>query len=167
VRAETETLSRLRSVLRNPRDLVQATETLIAEKVELEKKLESLNQERVNAIRERLESSAVSANGRTTIISRVSLPSGEALKNIAYALRNRFDDLVLVLAADVDGKPQVGVMLGEKIVAGGMLHAGNLVRELAREIEGGGGGQPFFATAGGKNLEGLERVISRAATLMG
>ena len=166
-REESETISRLRTVLRNPRDLVQAAETLIAEKAALEKKLEVLNQERVNAIRERLEASAVCANGRTTILSRVSLPSGDALKNIAYALRNRFDDLVLVLAADVEGKPQVGVMLGEKIVAEGSLHAGNMVRELAKEIEGGGGGQPFFATAGGKNIDGLDRVIARAAILLG
>lgn len=165
-REEGELLSRLRTVLRNPRDPVQATETLLLEKAELEKKLEGLIQERVNSIRERLESTAQTVNGRTVILSAIELPSGDALKNIAYALRNRFEDLVLVLAANVEGKPQVGVMLGEKIVAQGILHAGNMVKELAKEIEGGGGGQPFFATAGGKNLAGLDKVITKAKTMV-
>ncbi len=58
-----------------------------------------------------------SLNGHTLISEKVSVPNADTLKNIAYALRNQFDDLVLVLAADVDGKPQVAVMIGEKLAA--------------------------------------------------
>ena len=90
----------------------------------------------------------------------------DALKNIAYALRSQVDDLLLVLAANVDGKPQVAVMLGEKLEATKKFHAGNMVKELAKEIDGGGGGQPFFATAGGKNLEGLDQVLVKAKQLI-
>ncbi|MFN8692376.1 MAG: DHHA1 domain-containing protein, partial [Cyclobacteriaceae bacterium] len=93
------------------------------------------------------------------------VPNADALKNIAYALRNQFDDLLLVLAAEVDGKPQVAVMIGEKLAQTNRYHAGNLVKELAKEIDGGGGGQPFFATAGGKKLEGLNSVLSKARAL--
>src|SRR5690606_39694971 len=82
------------------------------------------------------------------------------------ALRNQFDDLFLVLAAEVDSKPQVAVMIGEKLMASNRFHAGNLVRELAKEIGGGGGGQPFFATAGGKNLAGLDTVLEKARKLI-
>ena len=71
------------------------------------------------------------------------------------------------MAAEVAGKPMVAVMLGEKLAQTQKYHAGNMVKELAREIEGGGGGQPFYATAGGKNLAGLERVLSRAKELIG
>jgi alanyl-tRNA synthetase len=81
-------------------------------------------------------------------------------------LRNQVDDLLLVLAADVDGKPQVAVMLGEKLEATKKFHAGNMVKELAKEIDGGGGGQPFFATAGGKKLEGLDQVLIKAKQLI-
>jgi alanyl-tRNA synthetase len=88
------------------------------------------------------------------------------LKNIAYALRNQFDDLLLILAADVDSKPQVTVMIGEKLAATNKFHAGNMVKELAKEIDGGGGGQPFFATAGGKNLDGLDAVLTKAKTML-
>ncbi|MFM7329456.1 MAG: hypothetical protein ACKO3B_12055, partial [Bacteroidota bacterium] len=62
--------------------------------------------------------------------------------------------------------PQVGVLLGENIVSQGVLHAGSMVKELEREIDGGGGGQPFFATAGGKNLAGLDLVIAKAKTMV-
>jgi alanyl-tRNA synthetase len=88
------------------------------------------------------------------------------LKNIAYALRNQFDDLLLILAADVDGKPQVTVMIGEKLEATKKYHAGNMVKELAKEIDGGGGGQSFFATAGGKKLDGLTSVLEKARNLV-
>ena len=78
----------------------------------------------------------------------------------------QFDDLLLILAADVDGKPQVAVMIGEKLEVTKKFHAGNMVKELAKEIGGGGGGQPFFATAGGKDLSGLDSVLVKAKTMI-
>jgi alanyl-tRNA synthetase len=100
-------------------------------------------------------------------LEKVSVPNADALKNIAYALRNQFEDLLMILAADVDSKPQVAVMIGEKLMLTNKFHAGNMVKELAKEIDGGGGGQPFFATAGGKNLNGLNAVIEKAKQLIG
>jgi alanyl-tRNA synthetase len=81
-------------------------------------------------------------------------------------LRNQYSDLLMILAADVDGKPQVAVMVGEGLEKTNKFHAGNMVKELAKEIDGGGGGQPFFATAGGKNLAGLDKVLDKAKTLI-
>jgi alanyl-tRNA synthetase len=159
-------LEELKSVLKNPKDIVSSARNLVEEKHQLEKKLEALQQQQANVLKETLVAKARKTNGHTLIAEKVSAPSAEALKNIAYALRNQFDDLLLILAADVDGKPQVTVMLGEKLAATQKFHAGNLVKELAREIEGGGGGQPFFATAGGKNLAGLDNVIEKAKRLI-
>jgi alanyl-tRNA synthetase len=166
VRSELSLLDEVRSLLKNPKDLANAVKSLSEEKHALEKRLESINVERANLIKDQLAAKAQSANGFTLIVEKVSVPSADSLKNIAYALRNQFDNLLLVLAADVDGKPQVAVMLGEKTLAGGKFHAGNMVKELAKEIEGGGGGQPFFATAGGKNLNGLNTVIEKAKQLI-
>jgi alanyl-tRNA synthetase len=160
-------LSELKSVLKNPKDVVAAAKTLMDEKHALEKKLDVLYQQQANELKDQLAGKAMKSNGHTLISEKVSVPNAETLKNIAYALRNQFDDLLLVLAADVDGKPQVAVMLGEKLVASSKFHAGNLVKDLAREIDGGGGGQPFFATAGGKNLAGLDSVLEKAKKLIG
>ncbi len=159
-------LDQVKELLKNPKDLLTATKNLLEEKNNLEKKLEAVNQEKANLIKERLAAKAVKSNGYTLIVEKVSVPGGDALKNIAYGLRNQFNDLLLILAADVEGKPQVSVMIGEELAKTNKYHAGNMVKELAKEIDGGGGGQPFFATAGGKNLNGLDNVLTKAKTLL-
>lgn len=159
-------LHEVKGLLKNPKDTLASLQNLIEEKHQLEKKLEVLNQQRANQIKDELSRKANKTNGHTLILERVALPDSEALKNIAYALRNQFDDLLLVLAADIEGKPQVAVMLGEKLADAKKYHAGNMVKELAREIDGGGGGQPFFATAGGKNIQGLNAVLEKARLMI-
>jgi alanyl-tRNA synthetase len=70
--------------------------------------------------------------------------------------------LYAVLGAVIDGKPSITVMISDDLAKERGMHAGNIVRELAKEIQGGGGGQPFFATAGGKDAAGLEKAISKS-----
>ncbi len=159
-------LKELESLLKNPKDIAASLQTLLEDRHSLEKKLEEVNQERANQIKDVLATKAQRHEGYTLILEKVSVPNADALKNIAYALRNQFEDLLLILAADVDGKPQVCVMIGEKLAATNKFHAGNMVKELAKEIDGGGGGQPFFATAGGKNLNGLNSVIEKSRKLL-
>ncbi len=166
VHEELQVLQQLRQMFRNPKDILAAGKQLVEEKHQLEKKLEALQQEQANALKDELAKKAVRNNGYSLIIEKVSVPNADVLKNIAYALRNQFDDLLLILAADVASKPQVAVMIGEALAKTNKYHAGNMVKELAREIEGGGGGQPFFATAGGKNLNGLDAVIEKAKKLI-
>jgi alanyl-tRNA synthetase len=159
-------LDQVKELLKNPKDLLTAAKNLLEEKNQLEKKLEAVNQEKANLIKDRLAAKTINVNGYTLIVEKVSVPNADALKNIAYGLRNQFNDLLLILAADVEGKPQVLVMIGEELAKTNKYHAGNMVKELAKEIDGGGGGQPFFATAGGKNLNGLDNVLTKAKTLL-
>lgn len=166
VKENLSLLDQVRALLKNPKDLVTATRNLIEEKNALEKKLEAVHQDKANQLKDDLAKKATKSHGCSLIIEKVSVPNADAAKNIAYALRNQFDDLLLVLAADVDGKPQVTVMIGEKLAQENRFHAGNMVKELAKEIDGGGGGQPFFATAGGKNLSGLDKVLAKAKELI-
>jgi alanyl-tRNA synthetase len=70
------------------------------------------------------------------------------------------------LGADIEGKPLLTVMISEELTKTHDLHAGNIIRELAKEIQGGGGGQAFFATAGGKNIAGLNNAINKAKALI-
>lgn len=166
VRTEIALLDEVRALLKNPKDLLASLKNLSEEKHALEKKIEAFNQEKANLIKDELARKAVKSDAYSLVLEKISVPNADALKNIAYALRNQFDDLLLILAADVDGKPQVTVMIGEKLAQTNKYHAGNLVKELAKEIDGGGGGQPFFATAGGKNLNGLDAVIEKARKLI-
>lgn len=166
VSGELELLDEVKRMLRNPKDLITSLKNLSEEKHALEKKIEALYGEKANDLKDKLAAKAVRENGHTLIIEKVSVPNADVLKTIAYALRNQFDDLVLVLAAEVNDKPQVAVMIGDKLAEAKAFHAGNMVKELAREIDGGGGGQPFFATAGGKNLKGLGNVLEKAKVLI-
>ncbi|MBL7871838.1 MAG: alanine--tRNA ligase [Cyclobacteriaceae bacterium] len=159
-------LQELQSMLKHPKDITASLQSLLEDRHSLEKELEELNQERANQIKDTLATKAHKHEGYTLILEKVSVPNSDALKNIAYALRNQFEDLLLILAADVHGKPQVCVMIGEKLATTNKFHAGNLVKELGKEIDGGGGGQPFFATAGGKNLKGLNSVIEKSRKLL-
>jgi len=159
-------LNEVKSILKNPKDLLSSAKMMMEEKHALEKKLEVLYQQQANLLKDELARKVKKTNGYTLISEKVSVPNADVLKNIAYALRNQFDDLLMILAADVDGKPQVAVMIGEKLEATKKFHAGNMVKELAKEIEGGGGGQPFFATAGGKKLEGLDGVLILASQII-
>jgi len=159
-------LGEIKTLLKNPKDTAASLQNLIEEKHALEKKLEVFNQERTNQILKNLSGKAVKSKGYTLILEKVQVPNADSLKNIAYGLRNQFDDLLMVLAADIEGKPQVAVMIGEKLAQANTFHAGNMVKELAKEIDGGGGGQPFFATAGGKNLSGLEAVLVKAKQMI-
>ena len=159
-------LNEVKTLLKNPKDVVASVQTLAEEKHALEKKLEIIYQQQANVLKDVLATKAIKLSDYTLINERVVVPNADALKNIAYALRNQFDDLLMILAAEVDGKPQVAVMLGEKLEANKKFHAGNMVKELAKEIDGGGGGQSFFATAGGKNLGGLDAVLIKAKQLI-
>lgn len=167
VRSEVSLLDEVRNLLKNPKDVSAAVKALAEDKQALEKKLEAFNQEKANQIKDVLVTKATKSAGKTVILEKVSVPNADSLKNIAYALRNQFDDLLLILAAEVEGKPNVCVMVGEKLAEAKTYHAGNMVKELAKEIDGGGGGQTFFATAGGKNLAGLDAVLAKAKQMIG
>ena len=163
---EINLLNEVRNILKHPKDLATATKNLIEEKHKLEKALEELHQQQAVHIKDRLATLGVQSNGLMTIIEKVEAPNADSLKNIAYALRNQFENLLLVLAANVAGKPQVAVMLGVQTESSKKFHAGEMVKILAKEIDGGGGGQPFFATAGGKNLNGLDAVVKKAREMV-
>jgi alanyl-tRNA synthetase len=101
-------------------------------------------------------------DGISNLIAQVSLPTAQALKDLSFELKNQVPELFGVFAADINGKPQIAVIISDGLVDQYGLNAGNLVRELAKAISGGGGGQPFFATAGGKDIEGLPKVVEQA-----
>ncbi|MEX2512379.1 MAG: alanine--tRNA ligase [Cyclobacteriaceae bacterium] len=166
VRDQLYLIQEIQELLKSPRDVKKSIESLIIEKSNLRKEIESLHQKETEQIKVSLKNQAKSVNGFHLILGLVKLPHAEALKKLSFELKNEMGRLVAVLAADIEGKPQIAVIIDETIIEERGLNAGLLVRELAKEIKGGGGGQPFFATAGGKDSSGLPQVLKKAEELL-
>ncbi len=166
LREQEGLVKELQELLKNPRDLVKAVETLIQERNELRKEVEHLHLEKAAGVKEQLKGQFVEKEGKQVLIASVELPNADSLKKLVYELKNEVSKACIVLAASISNTPQVAVFIDESLLESTGLHAGNLVRELAKEIQGGGGGQPFFATAGGKDLSGLPKVVAKAKSLL-
>ncbi|WP_299459676.1 alanine--tRNA ligase [uncultured Microscilla sp.] len=162
VQNQVALVNQVKDLLKNPKDLPKAIESLIKEKTDLSKQIEVLENQQVQALKQGLLDAVKQTNGINFIAQKVSLPSADALKNLAFDVRKNQDNLFMVLASDIKGKPQIAVMISDNLVKEKSLNAGKIVKELAREIKGGGGGQAFFATAGGKDATGLDKVVERA-----
>lgn len=156
----------IQEVLKNPKDLVSSIEHLIEERSTLRKEIEGLQLKETEQIKESLKNQAKSLNGYQLILGLIKLPHAESLKKLSFELKNEMESLVAVLAADIGGKPQVAVVISDLLVKERGLNAGQMVKELAKEIKGGGGGQPFFATAGGKDSSGLPEVLIKAEAIL-
>ncbi len=166
VQEQEQLMKEVKDLLKNPKDLTKAVSTLLEEQKKLSKEIEALHAKQSGQIKEGLLQQVKTQNGVSGVIAKIAVPNADALKKLSFELKNEVKDLFAVLAADVAGKPQIAVVISENLVSDKSLNAGQLVRELAREIKGGGGGQPFFATAGGKDLGGLDAVITKANEIL-
>jgi alanyl-tRNA synthetase len=158
-------LKQVNTLLKSPKDLAQAVEQLMKEKNELQKALEKEQSKQAGALKDELIKNAEKQNDIIVIISEITLPNADALKKLSFELKNEVDSLFAVLACNVDGKPQISVVVSENLIETKDLNAGKIIRDLAKNIQGGGGGQAFFATAGGKKLEGLPNVVTQAKAI--
>ncbi|WP_109829920.1 alanine--tRNA ligase [Reichenbachiella versicolor] len=159
-------LKQVSEILNNPKDVVKAIESLVNERAELAKAIESVNADKTKEQKVTLAKNIEEYNSYKILVSEASFPDAESLKKISFEFKNEIENLIMVLAANISGKPQISVVVSENLVSTLDLHAGKMVKELAKEIKGGGGGQPFFATAGGKDISGLSQVIVKAKELI-
>ncbi|MCS6820452.1 MAG: alanine--tRNA ligase [Microscillaceae bacterium] len=162
INTKLQLIEELNALLKNPKDLKKAIETLLEEKAQLQKTIETFEKQQIAQLKQELLQKIEQQNGLAIIIQKVQIPSAEALKQVSFDLRNRVENLVLVLGAEIQEKPMLSIMLSESVVKEKGLNAAQMVRELAKHIQGGGGGQPFYATAGGKNTQGLEKALEEA-----
>ncbi|HEX8350057.1 MAG TPA: alanine--tRNA ligase-related protein, partial [Hymenobacter sp.] len=167
VQAQIDQLAAVREALGNPQNLLPSIQKLSEENTALRKQLEQFELQNVTAQKDQLVAQVKEINGINFLAAKVNVSSADLLKKLAYDLRQAVPSLVAVLGADIEGKPQLAVMLDDEVAKAGKLNASTLVRELAKDIQGGGGGQPFFATAGGKNAAGLDAAIGKAEALVG
>lgn len=162
IREQFELVDNINELLNNPKDFVSALGKVLEENVDLRKEVEEAIKQKGKAIRKELMDQIEEKNGVNFLATRVNLPNVDAIKTLAHSLKSTKSNLFVLLAADIDNKPSLTLLISDELVNERGLNAGTIIRELAKEIQGGGGGQPFFATAGGKDSTGLERALQRA-----
>jgi len=157
-----KTLEAIRDVLKNPNDPLHAVTNLQEENAGLRKQIAQLIQEKSRFLKEELKGQLKEINGVRLLTAKVDLDPA-AIKNLAFELGGEFENLFLVLGAENNGKATLSCYISKDLVESRGLHAGQIVRELGKFIKGGGGGQPFFATAGGKDPSGIPQALEAAA----
>ncbi len=163
---QARVLQEIRSLLKNPKDPVKSISSLLEDNNALQKQIQLLYREKAQTLKAELKASVEQRGEMNVIIRRISFGNAEEIKNILFELKNELSHLFCVLAAEVNGKPSISVIVSDELVKEKGLNAGTIVRELAKEINGGGGGQPFYAQAGGSKLEGLESVVEKALKMI-
>ena len=166
VNDQIRTLKNIRELVKGSNDILASVGNLLKENTELTKKIEAFGRERLKVIKENLKSKILSENGVNIIAGQVDVDNAAMIKDLAFQLKSEVDNLYLVLGAAIEGKPNLTVMISENLVDDKGLNAGRIVREAGKEIKGGGGGQAFYATAGGKDVSGLQAAVDKALTFI-
>lgn len=159
--SQENVLNEIKLALKNPQDVVKAVASVQDENAKLKKQVEQLIREKVKGLKTALAQQIQEINGVQFLAVQVDL-NPEGAKDLAYDLGNLGTNMFLVLATAEEGKPMLSCYISKELVADKKLNAGQVVRELGKYIQGGGGGQSFFATAGGKNSGGILEALNKA-----
>lgn len=157
--AKEDALYEIKNLLNNVPDVMQGIHRMLSDNEDMKKQLQEYVKEKTEQLKQMIIDKKQEVNG--VILFKIILPTGsaEVMKDIAYQLKGQFPEKMLFVGATVSsGKPSLTVMLSDDLVEKG-FHAGKMVQEAAKHIRGGGGGQPHFATAGGKNAQGMSAAV--------
>jgi alanyl-tRNA synthetase len=162
INKQSRILQKISHLLKNPQDLEKSVQNLIDENAELQKQVDQFRRSRIKDLQSELIGKIKKANDINIIAEKISADSADAIRDLAFQIKKKVENLFMVIGADLNGKANLTVMVSDNLVREKNINASQIVREAAKEINGGGGGQPFFATAGGSNPEGIERAIQKA-----
>ncbi len=162
---QENTLATIKESLKNPQDILKAVASLQEENAKLKKQMEQLLKEKAKNLKGDLAAQLQTINGVQFLAAQVDL-NAEGAKDLAYELGTLGTNLFLVLATADEDKPMLTCYISKELVADKNLNAGQVVRELGKYIQGGGGGQAFFATAGGKNAAGIKEALEKAVDFL-
>jgi alanyl-tRNA synthetase len=167
INEQFEIINAIKEALKNPKDIIKAIENLSTENAELKKQLEKYEAQNLLALKKDLLQKVETINGVNFIGQVVTVSNADALKKICFSLKNELKDYAIVLVSDIDGKPNVAVMLDESIASSKNWDAPKIIKEhIAPLIKGGGGGQKTLATAGGQDASHLNEVIEKVKSLL-
>ncbi len=158
---QTRVFEEIKDALKNPQDPVRAINNLQEEMLELKKQVEVLLKDKTKNLKVEIKNEIIEINEIRFLAKKIDLDAG-GIKDLAFQLGSEVENLFAIFATEMDGKALLSCYVSKNLVKEKNLNAGNVVRELGKYIQGGGGGQPFFATAGGKNPAGIEQALQKA-----
>lgn len=162
---QNQQLNDIQKLLQINQNPVKQVEQLLKENQDLKAENESLLQDKVKSLKTKLKLAVLDFNGVNLISRKVDLDA-KAMKDMAFQLGGEIDDLFLLLASDQDGKAILSCYISKNLVSEKGYNAGKIIKELGRSIKGGGGGQPFFATAGGKDPSGIPEALEHVKSFI-
>jgi alanyl-tRNA synthetase len=158
---KAKTLDSIALTLKNPKDLIKAVDDLLMKNNQMNKEIELLQKEKALAVKGDLKNKIEVINGINFLGTIVSLDAG-SIKDILFQLKGEVDNFYGVIGGNEGDKCSISIIASDSVIENKGINAGNIIREVAKQIDGGGGGQAFFATAGGKKPSGLANAISDA-----
>lgn len=158
-------LNNVKEAFKGSKDVLKSIEQLQEENAALKKEILTYQNEKVEIVKGQLRTKVTNRNNANVLFEKVEGVNADGLKKIQFDLKNEFENFFFVATTVVNDKPLLSIIISEDLVKAKNLHAGNLVKELAKAIKGGGGGQPFYATAGGTDASGIETVLRQAEEL--
>jgi alanyl-tRNA synthetase len=162
---QAETFEQLKKQLKNPQDVIASVEALQEENSKLKKELENLNKQLVVQLISELETKSITQGEMSIIIAEVDL-DGTSLKDALFKLGQKHQNLIAVLGSKKGNKPLLSCYVSKALAEKGTWQANAIIKQISPHIQGGGGGQPFFATAGGKNANGIPAALSAAKHML-
>ena len=162
---QSQTLQQLNSLLKGPQDIAKSVQQLQEENTHLKNELNDLQRLKSQVVAKEVLGEIKEVKGISFLAKEVDMEA-PALKELSFELGKNFDNLFLVLGATKGDKPIISCYISKALVSEKGMDAGKVVRELGKYIQGGGGGQPFFAIAGGKNTAGITQALAEAINLI-
>jgi alanyl-tRNA synthetase len=159
VNKQMDDMTAVAEILNNPKNVIQAADALVKENETLKKEVEKFVIQHTVELKKELLAIKQDINGTTFIGAVIELNNNDAIKNLCYMLKNEAENYVFAIGANIGGKASLHIMIDEKLVKEKNWSAGTWIKEISPLIKGGGGGQPFYASAGGTNAEGLAAAI--------
>jgi alanyl-tRNA synthetase len=166
MKQQGQELNAVKEILNNPKDAAEKIQQLLYENASLQQKLEEFNAAKAQLVKKDLLTKIIDVNGIKLIAEKIDLGNADAIKNISFELKNQVENLFFLAGAEIDGKAHLSLIISDGLVKEKKLNASNIIREIAKEIQGGGGGQPFYATAGGKNPKGIAAALEKGKSFV-
>lgn len=161
-----EMVKQIAGTFEKQKDLVKAVKGMVDDNSKLSRQLERFQKNVLAIMAKNLEAKMEKIGDVLLITSKIDIDNPSHLRDLAFQIRSRYQRICLILGTEIEGKAHLAIMLSDEVQKNHELNASNMIREVSSEIQGGGGGQPFFATAGGKNPAGIDAALEKAKKII-